>query len=494
MAAPESTAPASGGRTPAAGESRLIAMIISAALFMGSLDSTIITTALPQMARAFRMPPVDLSLGITVYILVMAAFLPISTWVADRLGARRVFAGAIVGFALASALCGFSRNLPEFVAARALQALAATLMSPVGNLVLLRSTPKRDLVAAIAISTTPALVAPVIGPAVGGFIVTFVDWPWIFFLNVPIAALGVALALRFIPDVREERRRPFDWTGFLLTGAALAGVIYGLDQLKALDRGWPVPAGLLAAGLALGALAVRHNLRAAHPLMPLQALGITTFRIACLTGGTLIRLPFRASGFVLPLLFQVCLGFSAFQSGLLIVGLNGGDLALKAVANQVLRRIGFRWALASGALLTAAAILSWLTFAPGAPFWLIFVLLAAGGMARSVLMTGLVSMTFADVPHEEIGGATVLSNVVNQSTGALGIALAAIVLNLAAQRHGGRLELGDCRVALIAMAAVSLAAVPSFLRLPHDAGAEVSGHRAARRSAELEAGGAEAEV
>src|SRR5579862_5598532 len=203
---------------------RLIALIISAALFMGSLDANIIATALPQMARAFRLPPVELSLGMTVYILVMAAFLPISTWVADRLGARRVFAAAIVAFALTSALCGFSRTLPEFVGARALQALAATLMAPVGNLVLFRSTEKRDLVAAVAISTTPALIAPAIGPAIGGFIVTFLDWPWIFFLNVPISVLGVTLALRFIPDVRDERRRPFDWPGFLLSGLGLGAL------------------------------------------------------------------------------------------------------------------------------------------------------------------------------------------------------------------------------------------------------------------------------
>ena len=158
---------------------------------MGSLDQTVIATALPQMARAFHRPPVDLSLAMTIYILVMAAFLPVSTWVADRLGARKVFAGAIVAFAAASALCGFSRNFPEFVAARVLQAVAAALMAPVGNLVLFRSTEKKDLIAAVAISTTPGLVAPVIGPAIGGFIVTFLEWPWIFYLNTPTAAIGM---------------------------------------------------------------------------------------------------------------------------------------------------------------------------------------------------------------------------------------------------------------------------------------------------------------
>jgi EmrB/QacA subfamily drug resistance transporter len=481
--------------TPAR-NSRLIALIISAALFMGALDSNIIATALPQMARSFRLPPVELSLGMTVYILVMAAFLPVSTWVADRLGARRVFAGAIVAFALTSALCGLSRTLPEFVAARALQALAATLMAPVGNLVLLRSTEKRDLVAAVAISTTPALVAPALGPPIGGFIVSFLDWPWIFFLNVPIGALGVALALRFIPDVREQRRRPFDWPGFALSGLGLAALIWGLDRICEPGADWRWPAALAAVGAALCLLAVRHSLRAAHPVIPLKAASISTFRIAALTGGTLVRLPFRAAAFVLPLLFQVGLGFSAFQSGLLLMGYNGGDLALKAIANQTLRAVGFRRALVASAALTGVAILSWLIFAKSTPFWLIFVIMALGGMARSILMTGLVSMTFADVPREEIGGATVLNNVATQATGALGIALAAIIMNLSAARHGGQLGLGDCRIALIAMGVVCLASVPSFLRLKPDAGAEVSGHRpsTATEAAELEAGGVEAEI
>ncbi len=484
------------GPEPSASRSRLIAIIISAALFMASLDSTITTTALPQMAHAFGLPPVDLSLGVTVYILVMAAFLPISVWVADRLGARRVFAGAIIGFALTSVLCGFSRNLPEFVAARALQALTATLMGPVGNLVLLRATPKKDLVAAIAISTTPALVAPVIGPAIGGFIVTFFDWPWIFYLNVPIAAVGVALALRYIPDVREERRRPFDWLGFVLSGSALAALIVGLDRISSPGADWRASAILALAGAGLGVLAIRRNVSTPHPLIPLKALSIITFRVSSLTGGALVRLPFRAAGFVLPLLYQVGLGLTAFQSGILVLGYNGGDLMMKSVANQVLRWTGFRRALAVSAALTAASILSWLVFRPGTPFWLIFGVMVLGGMARSVLMTGLVSMTFADVPYEEIGGATVLSNIVNQTTGALAMTLAAIIMNLAARRHGGRLELADCRLALIAMAAVNLAAVPSFLRLPANAGAEVSGHRPslATETAELEAGGAEAEL
>jgi len=460
---------------------RLIAIIVAAAMFMGSLDQTVIATALPQMARSFHRPPVDLSLAMTIYILVMAAFLPVSTWVADRLGARKVFAGAIVGFAAASALCGFSHTLPEFIGARILQALAATLMTPVGNLVLLRSTAKKDLVTAIAISTTPGLVAPVIGPAIGGFIVTFVDWPWIFYLNIPIAIVGVALALRYIPNLKGEAPRPFDWRGFALTGAALGTFIYGLDRISAQGVDWRWPAALIVAGLGLGLLAIRHSRRARHPLLSLEPLKIATFRTSALTGGMLVRIPFRALGFILPLLFQVTLGMSAFQSGLLILGYNGGDLLLKSIANQTLRRTGFRRALAVTAVLTALATAAWTSFEPGTPFWVIFAVLAVSGMARSVLMTAIVSMTFADVPHEELGGATVLSNVLNQTTGAVAIGLGAMILNLSSAARGaaGHVGLGDCRVALAIMALIGLSSVPSFLRLRHDAGAEVSGHRAA---------------
>ena len=368
---------------------RLIAVIVAAAMFMGSLDQTVIATALPQMARAFHRPPVDLSLAMTIYILVMAAFLPVSTWVADRLGARKVFAGAIVGFAAASALCGFSRTLPELVGARVLQALAATLMTPVGNLVLLRSTEKKDLVMAVAISTTPGLVAPVIGPALGGFIVTFLDWPWIFYLNIPVAVIGVVLALKFIPDLKAATRRPFDWTGFWTTGLALGAFIYGLDRISAPGQGWAWPAALIALGLGLGAVAVRHSLKARHPLLSLAPLAIPTFRTSALTGGTLVRIPFRALGFALPMLFQLALGMSAFQSGLLVLGYNGGDLLLKSIANRVLRRAGFRRSLVVTAVLTAVATAAWTAFGPSTPFWVIFAVLILSGMARSVLMTVL---------------------------------------------------------------------------------------------------------
>ena len=300
--------------------------------------------------------------------------------------------------------------------------------------------------------------------------------------------VGTVLALRYIPDLRSEERRPFDWTGFWLTGASLGAFIYGLDRISAPGQDWRWPAALIAAGLGLGLAAVRHSRRAAYPLLSLEPLKIATFRTAALTGGTLIRIPFRALGFALPLMFQVALGLSAFQSGLLILGYNGGDLLLKSIANQALRRMGFRRSLCITTVLTAVATASWVAFTPRTPFWAIFAVLALSGMARSILMTAMVSMTFAEVPREQIGGATVLSNVLNQTTGAVAIGLAALILNLSSAARGapGHVGLADCRIALAVFALIGLSSLPSFLGLRRDAGAEVSGHRAypARSAAE----------
>ncbi len=241
---------------------------------------------------------------------------------------------------------------------------------------------------------------------------------------------------------------------------------------------------------------MRHSRRAAHPLLSLEPLKVATFRVAALTGGTLVRIPFRALGFTLPLMFQVALGMSAFQSGLLVLAYNGGDLLLKSIANQALRRMGFRRALCVTTVLTAVATASWVVFTASTPFWAIFAVLMASGMARSVLMTAMVSMTFAEVPHEELGGATVLSNVLNQTTGAVAIGLAALILNLSSSARGapGHVGLADCRTALVIFAAIGLSSLPSFLRLRPDAGADVSGHRTAARSAQERLAIAEAEA
>ena len=469
---------------------RMLALIVASAMFMGILDSTIITTALPSMGRSFGVSPVELSLGITIYILVMAVFLPVSSWVADRLGARSVFAGAILGFTLASVLCGLSQTLWQFVGARVLQALAATLMVPVGNLVLLRATAKSDLVSVMALATTPALIAPVLGPPLGGILITFLSWRWVFFLNIPIGLLGVFLVLRFIPNLRSVDRRPFDTLGFFVTGFALACLIYGLDRVSAAEGDRRVAGALLVAGLLLAVWAVIHARRHPFPIAPLNALARHTFRVTSLTGGAVARLQLRVLGFVLPVMFQVGLGMSAFTTGLLLLGYNGGDLLLKAVANQTLRAVGFRTALTVTAVLTGLSAFACAALSPMTPLWAVFAILVVAGAVRSILFSGIMALTFADVPAEEIGGATVLNNVLSNVIGAVGISSAAVVLNLsAAFRHapGGALSLWDFRVVLIIIGVVATVSAISFLRLSRDAGAEVSGHGARARLIAAEA-------
>ena len=459
----------------------LIAVIVASANFMGGLDATVVLTALPQMAKSFGVQPVDLSIGVIVYLMIQAVLLPISSWIADRLGPRNVLATAILGFTAASVLCAFSHSLWEFVGARVLQASFATLMVPVGRLVLLRATDRQNLISVINIQTIPSLTAPMIGPALGGFIVTFVAWPWIFLLNIPIGLIGAAAVMAYIPNLPVAERRPFDFTGFWLSGGAVGCLIWGADRLGARDADWRLAGGLILAGLALGVWAVAHMRRAAHPIVPLEALRIRAFTVTTLTGGFLMRIAIRAIGFILPLMFQVGLGMSAFVSGLLVLGLNGGDLILKTVATRGLRLFGFWWVMVVGAVATAAAVGAAAFFTAMTPLWIMFATVFAMGMFRSLLFTGMVTLSFAETPEEDMSGAIVISNMAQQTTGALGVSLSALLMNLTATARGGPqtpLGLIDCRIAMAAAAVVSLASVAWFWGLPRDVGSEVRGHAA----------------
>lgn len=452
---------------------------------MAGLDASVVVVAMPSMAHTFDVRPVDLNIGITIYILAQAVLLPASGWVADRCGARRVFVLALAGFTAASILCGASRTLPQFIAARVLQGAAASLMTPIARIVLLQSTEKEDLIGVMTISTIPMLVAPTLGPPVGGLITTYLAWPWIFLLNVPVGIAGVLLVMRFIPPLAAAKRRPFDARGFTLLAAASAGALCGLDLMSTSGGSWALGGALIASGMALGAFAIRHLMRHPHPVLSLGAARIPTYAATSLSGGVLVRLPVRALPFVLPLLFEVVLGYSAFYSGLLLLAMNGGDLLLKTVATLTLRRFGFRSVLVASSLLTLAGMAAAAALSALASYWVIFAILGACGMARSLLFTGMSTLAFADVPHEEVGSATVLWNLVLQITNALGVSLAAILMNLTSALLGepsGRVTLENCQVALIVLVAVGALSLVSFARLAPHAGAAVSGHRAASGS------------
>ena len=458
---------------------RLIALIVACAMFMAQLDTSVVLVALPDMARSFAVRPVDLSIGVTIYILAQAVLLPSSSWVAERFGTRRVFACALAGFTIASVLCGLSRTLPEFIGARILQGIAAALMTPIARMVLLESTEKEDLVGVMTISTIPMLVAPTLGPPVGGFITTYLSWPWIFLLNVPVGVAGVALVLRFIPPSSASVRRPFDVLGFVLVGAAAASTLFGLDHLSATNSSWTFALVLVVAGCALGALAVRHLMRHPHPVLSLKAARIHTYAVTTLGGGALVRLPVRALPFILPLLFQEALGYSALYSGFLLLAMNGGDLVLKTLTTRTLRAYGFRQVLVASVAAMMLAVAACAILAGSSPYWVIFGILLLSGMARSLVFTGLSTLAFADVPREELGSSSVLWNLVLQVTSALGISLAALLLNLTSFFLGeplGHVTVRNCQVALAAMAIVGALSIFSFRRLREDAGAAVSGH------------------
>ncbi len=453
-----------------------IPLIVAVAMFMELLDGTIIVTALPQMAQSFHTTPTSLSLGITAYMLTVACCVPISGWMADRFGSRTVFCSAVAVFILASVLCALSVGEVSFVLARVLQGAAAGLMSPVGRLIVVRSTEKKNLVSAIAIIVWPALIAPVVGPPLGGLITTVANWHWIFLLNVPIGGIGLYFAMRRLPQQISQERRPFDILGFLMTAGSLVLLLGGLDQIGS-GRAIGPAVLLILAGLALGFGAVRYMRRAAHPVIDLEAMNTHTFAVANMAG-SLARVAIAASPFLIPLLFQEAFGMNAFQAGLFLLAYMLGNLGMKLVTTPILKRFGFRQVLVFNSAISGLSIMALALIAPGIPFAVCAVMLFISGASRSMEFTSLQTLTFADVPDELRTGANAFAAMLQQLGFSLGVALGAVTLSVSmALRHGKTLNITDFRWAFLIAGLIGLTPVLSFMRLAHDAGAEVSGHR-----------------
>jgi EmrB/QacA subfamily drug resistance transporter len=457
--------------------STLVALLVAGAFFMENLDGTVIATALPQMAQTFNVSPVDLNVGMTAYMLTLAVFIPVSGWVADRLGARTVFASAIGLFTVASILCGVSGTLVEFTAARILQGVGGALMVPVGRLVVLRTTEKRDLVRSIAYITWPGLAAPVIGPPVGGFITTYSSWRWIFYLNVPLGIIGIVLALLWITNAPGHSRR-FDWLGFALAGSACTSFMYSLELLGQQNVRWPSAGSFLAYAVAAGGAAVWHMRHTAHPLIQFDTLKHRTFAIV-IWGGSLFRLAISVSPFLLPLMFQVAFGLNAFQSGLLVLAMFAGNLFMKTITTQMLRWFGFRRILVVNGLITAALIGSFTLLNPNTPTLLIVLVLFAHGLSRSMQFTAISTMAFVDVAQTEMSSANSFFTVMTQMSMGMGVAFGAVTLRLARwlrREPWSTPATADFHLAFLMVAVVAVLAVVDCLTLEQHAGAEVSGH------------------
>jgi EmrB/QacA subfamily drug resistance transporter len=453
----------------------LIPLIVACALFMENLDSTALSTALPAIAADLGESPLRLSLAITSYLFSLAVFIPISGWVADRFGARRVFRLAIAVFVVGSILCGLSTSIWHLVLARTLQGMGGAMMVPVGRLVLLRSVAKADLVRAMAWLTMPALIGPMLGPPVGGFITTYVDWRWIFWINVPIGVLGIVLASLFIPNLREERPPPLDLLGFLLSAVGLLGLVFGFETI---GRGL-VPTStallLLAVGIAGIGLYVLHAARTPHPVIDLALLGLPTFR-ASIVGGCLFRIGIGAVPFLLPLMLQAGFGLSAFNSGMLTFAAAAGAIAMKLTAAPILKRFGFKRVLIVNGLLSAVFLAINGLFEPSTPHLLILCVLLAGGFFRSLQFTGINTLAYADIERNQLSRATSFASMMQQLSLSVGIGIGALLLHLVVDARGGvHLAAGDFAPAFFTVALVAALSVLAYVPLSPDAGAEVSG-------------------
>ncbi len=453
--------------------SRATPLIVATALFMENLDASVLSTSLPQIAQDLNTDPIRLKLALTSYLLALAIFIPASGWAADRFRARRVFRAAILVFAAGSIACALSTSLPELIAARILQGIGGSMMVPVGRLIVLRATPKAGLVGALAWLTVPALLGPVMGPPLGGFITTYFDWRWIFWINIPIAVLGISLVSAFIPKLPPAPPVQFDTLGFLLIGPGLASSLTGLTLAGVGLASPPVVATMIIGGVILIALYIRHALRVPAPLVDLRLMKLATFRL-CATAGTFFRVGSGALPFLLPLLFQLGFGLSAFQSGMLTFASGFGALLMKFVAQPLLRRFGFRRVLIWNAVISALFILTPAFFTPQTPYIVMVSLLFMGGISRSLQFTSMNAMAYDEVEPARLGSATSFNAVLQQLSSSIGITVAAFALEAMQAVYGGAsLDLAHFPAVFMLMSALSLGAALGFTRLSPRAGASM---------------------
>jgi EmrB/QacA subfamily drug resistance transporter len=455
----------------------LVPMIVACALFMENMDATVIATALPTIARDFGESPLKLNLAITCYLLSLGIFLPLSGWLADRVGARTVFTSAIVVFTLGSIGCSTVDSLPQLVLARIVQGMGGAMMVPVGRLVVLRTIPKPELVSAMAYLTVPALIGPVIGPPLGGFIVTYFSWRWIFLINIPIGALGLALSLRFVPNIREPREEPLDALGFGIVSLGLAGTMFGFENVGRGILSSDAIAVLVGGGIVCLAIYAWHARRVPAPILDVALLRARTFRASVL-GGFVFRMGIGALPFLTPLMLQLGFGLSPFSSGMITFAGAAGAITMKLTAAPILRALGFRTVLLVNTVVCAVSIAVYGFFTPLTPHALIISVLLVGGFFRSLQFTSLNTLAYADIDFRHMSRATTLSSVGQQLSLSFGVGLGALYLHTTLLFHG-REDLGatDFWPAYFAIAATSLVSLFFFAPLPRDAGAEISGRR-----------------
>jgi EmrB/QacA subfamily drug resistance transporter len=442
---------------------------------MEFFDATVIAPAAPHIAASFGVPPVQVNVAVTAYVLTLAVLIPVSGWLADRFGARRVFASAVVLFTVASAGCALAQSLPMLTATRVLQGAGGAMMVPVGRLTVLRSTRKADLVTAIAYLTWPALAAPVLAPALGGVLSTYASWRWIFVINLPLGAVALWLSLRLVPGSPPTTGTGrLDWRGFVFTAVGVAALVVGLESLGSAA---PHPA-VLGTALGVAALsttvAVRHLLRWPRPLLDLRILRTATYR-ATAFGGSAFRAVMAATPFLLPLFFQLGFGWTAAKAGTLVIALFAGNLGIKPVTTPLLRRYGIRVVMLGSIAGAVLCLVGIALLRPSTALPLMAVVLFLSGSARSIGLTAYNTVAFADVPPEKMPSANALMAALQELGTGIGVALGALFVRLGgplSQATGlGQGDGAAFRVAFVLLAVVLVLPTVEALRLPRSAGA-----------------------
>jgi EmrB/QacA subfamily drug resistance transporter len=461
---------------------RAVASIAAAGLFLQSLDSTIITTALPRMAESFDEPAINLGAAINAYVAAMAVCMPASGWLADRFGSRVMFQGAIGVFTLGSLLCALSGSLTEIIGARIIQGAGGAMLTPIGRLVVIRNAPRAELINAMATLSLLQQLGPLLGPPVGGFIAAYASWRWIFLINVPVGLVAIALAPFVFDNDPQADVRPFDKLGFALVGSAFAAIIAALNIFAHGFDEAPQGLALAAVGGALAVAAVWRLRRAAHPLLDLSLLRVATFRIN-VTGGTPFRIGVGSAQFMLPLLLQISMGFNAFVSGLLIFASAIGQMAMKPSMPWLLRRYGFRSLLFWSSFAVPVALAICGVFRLGTPIALIVATLLFMGFLQSLQFSCLNAIAFADVEPERMSHATSLAQVLQQFAFGTGVAVASVILQSSlALRGASRLTFVDFTTAFLVLAFAAILAAPFYFRLPPDAGHDLIAGRLRKRA------------
>ena len=455
--------------------SRATPLILATAIFMENMDSTVIATSLAAIAADIGTNPISLKLALTAYLVALAIFIPISSWMADRFGARRVFRAAMLVFMVGSVGCAFSGSLAEFVVARFVQGMGGAMMGPVARLVMVRTTPRHQLIDAMAWLTIPGLIGPIVGPPFGGFLTTYFSWHWIFLINVPIGFLGIALVGLALPNDLRNRPRAIDVKGFLLAGLAFALFAFGSSvlSLPALPISYGIVATIL--GVAIGGFYALHALRSEYPLLDLRLFARPNFRVSILAG-SFFRLGQGAVPFLFPLMLQLGFGLDPFESGMVTFAGAIGALAAKFTANWMFAQWGFKYPLIASTGISALGIFAMALYDVTTPIPLIVAILVFSGFWQSTFWTGSSAFVFADIEDKDAGQANVINQVWGQLMFAMGIAVGGGVLELAHRLRGGdTIAVADFHIAFIVTGLVASVAALLFVPLPRDAGHQLRG-------------------